>query len=278
MSIELRVAAGSRPTGRLLAGVLGELGVRVVEGHGLHARGDAIVSYGVRVTGETRPTLNANAGSFNKFQELERLRAGHVPSLLASIHPTDFEHPWFARKFQHHGGRDLQVVFTQQEADWRRQAGWDFFTRYVRSDREFRVWVYRRRAVGAYEKVMRRPREFTRIGRNYDNGFVFEHLNVTDLPSVAPTENPSFVACAAVQALGLDFGAVDMLYHNLTGISTVLEVNTAPGTEAETRQGLRGLAEKIQRWEAAGYPRRNGDDTQPRRLRPSTTSTARNRR
>jgi len=36
----------------------------------------------------------------------------------------------------------------------------------------------------------------------------------------------------AVNALGLDFGAVDIVYNNPERLATVIEVNSAPGMEA----------------------------------------------
>lgn len=43
-------------------------------------------------------------------------------------------------------------------------------------------------------------------------------------------------AIKAVNALGLDFGAVDIVTEKNTGIPYVLEVNTAPGNEGTTTQ------------------------------------------
>jgi len=42
------------------------------------------------------------------------------------------------------------------------------------------------------------------------------------------------VALAAVSALGLDFGAVDIIYNEHENQYYVLEVNTAPGLEGTT--------------------------------------------
>jgi hypothetical protein len=43
-------------------------------------------------------------------------------------------------------------------------------------------------------------------------------------------------ALYAVKALGLDFGAVDIIFNNFHGVSYVLEVNTAPGCSYTTRK------------------------------------------
>jgi len=41
-------------------------------------------------------------------------------------------------------------------------------------------------------------------------------------------------ASLAIAALGLDFGAVDIIWNNHYQLATVLEVNTAPGLEGQT--------------------------------------------
>jgi len=62
----------------------------------------------------------------------------------------------------------------------------------------------------------------------------------------------------ALQAIGLDFGAVDILVGK-DGQNYVLECNSAPGVEGDDRQVIRALARKIANWERNGFLRRNGD-------------------
>lgn len=70
--------------------------------------------------------------------------------------------------------------------------------------------------------------ECNRLVRNLDGGWVFCHNNI-DLSEEAQQE-----AIKAVGALGLDFGAVDLVIEKNTGKAYVLEVNTAPGLSSET--------------------------------------------
>jgi hypothetical protein len=56
---------------------------------------------------------------------------------------------------------------------------------------------------------------------NLNTGFTYRHVNGERPKGVIPQ------AKAAVAALGLDFGAVDVIVHD--DIPMVLEVNTAPG-------------------------------------------------
>ena len=64
--------------------------------------------------------------------------------------------------------------------------------------------------------------------KNLDNGWVFCRTGIS-LPDDARNQ-----AIAAVRSLGLDFGAVDVLYREREDKAFVLEVNTAPGLEGTT--------------------------------------------
>lgn len=254
--IELKVAKGCAPTARVLERLL------LAEGAQLGAGGHQ-VSWGVPMA----HGLNRNASRLDKLQQLERLKAGGVltPYFIAA-HDHDVEggaaemrNVYLARKLRHQGGKDIMPVLQFEDFAARRAAGADFFTRYVPSSREFRCWIYRKRHLGSYEKLLKHPQRYRKIGRNYDNGFAFELLREDQIPRQAVEE-----ASKAVDALALDFGAVDILLGK-DGHYYVLEVNSAPGVEGEDRQVIRALAQKIARWDANGCPRRNGDEEAPRR-------------
>lgn len=66
--------------------------------------------------------------------------------------------------------------------------------------------------------------------RSYDNGWV----HVVHDQTVEITEEMHIQALNAVQALDLDFGAVDMVIDKDTNVPYVLEVNTAPGISGES--------------------------------------------
>src|SRR5690606_38651979 len=66
-----------------------------------------------------------------------------------------------------------------------------------------------------------------RLIRNHDNGWVFGLVRDEDGAAKAIEE-----AAKAVQVLGLDFGAVDVIIGRDDGLPYVLELNTAPGLEA----------------------------------------------
>lgn len=64
--------------------------------------------------------------------------------------------------------------------------------------------------------------------RNHANGFIYANQNI-ELPDVAKN-----MAIEAIQTLGLDFGAVDMIYNERSNTYYVLEINTAPGLAGST--------------------------------------------
>jgi D-alanine-D-alanine ligase-like ATP-grasp enzyme len=69
--------------------------------------------------------------------------------------------------------------------------------------------------------------------RSYDNGWVFAIDSITYASSEIE-EQVKQQAIAAVKALGLDFGAVDVIVNKKGTKAYVLEVNTAPGIESPT--------------------------------------------
>ena len=258
--INLRIANGCGPTGRLLRELLEDRGVQVGR-EGAHA----VVGWGVGGTNQL-PTLNASVGRRNKLQELQRFHEVGIsaPRVYTNIPPAG-AYPVLARRVQHHGGLDIRLCRDRETAVLRRAQGRDFFTEYLaQSQTEFRYWIYRRRHLGCYEKVRVRPAPYRlrrRIGRNHRLGYAFELV-----PAEQVRRDGVELAARAVESLGLDFGAVDVIVGR-NGQLYVLEVNSAPGVEGEGRQVIQALADKIANWERLGYPRRNGDEENPRRAR-----------
>lgn len=236
MSVELVVAASSRQTGALLAAALRERDVAV----GRPAR--CRVSYGVQLD-NTIPTLNANAGRGDKYDQMVRMAGAgiKVPRVyLPDDNPDQF--PLLGRKRKHYGGTDIRLVLQPEELPWRSASGSEFFVEYVPWVAEYRSWVFRGKHLGMYRKVMAHPEQYKRIGANHKNGFAFEIVRQNDIPREVVGS-----AMGAVRSLDLDFGAVDVLAGK-DGQFYTLEVNTAPGVQNGTRQVIRLLADHIARW------------------------------
>lgn len=104
------------------------------------------------------------------------------------------------------------------------------YVKYKKKRKEFRIHVINEEVIDITEK--RKRRNFNRpidpMVRSWGNGWVFCHEDIVCPPQVV-TE-----ALGAVQALGLDFGAVDAIWNEREQRAYVLEVNTAPGIEGTT--------------------------------------------
>jgi len=97
-----------------------------------------------------------------------------------------------------------------------------FFVEYIPKQAEYRVHVFQGRAFRSTRKVFTGTNDqYDGVVWNHETGWVFEND-----PEISPTI-PS-VGAAAVSALGLDMGAVDILV-GLTGDPVILEINTGPG-------------------------------------------------
>lgn len=248
MIVEFRAVPG--PTGQMLAGMLQERGLEVNRSFLRENRGgDCVVSYGVRLTNETRPALNARAG-WDKLEELTTMRDKGILVPPFSLDGKGLEFPILGRKRRHTKAKDIvPILQNDQEFEWRLAGGVsEYFVQYIPKQAEYRVWAYRKRPLGVYQKVMKYPERYVRgVGWNWQQGFAFEF-------KPEPPEELRAAGVNAIDALGLDFGAVDIL-HGKDGKVYVLEVNTSPGTQG-ARAGISNLADKITRWVSLGCPKR----------------------
>ena len=100
------------------------------------------------------------------------------------------------------------------------------YTRYIPKQEEYRVHVCNDTVFDTQRKMRNRSVPDHAVNwqvRNTDNGFIFGREGVQS------DERRDAVALAAIQAMGLDFGAVDIIYNAHRDQYYVLEVNTAPG-------------------------------------------------
>ena len=117
-------------------------------------------------------------------------------------------------------------------------AGAPLYTEYIKKSKEVRVHLCRQadgrggtwvQPIDYQEKKVREGSEGNDFQiRSHENGWIFARTGVEIVPIA------QVIARDAVNALGLDFGAVDMIYNSHRNQWFVLEVNTAPGLEGET--------------------------------------------
>ena len=113
------------------------------------------------------------------------------------------------------------------------------YTQYKPKKHEYRVHVMNEEVIDVQKKALRRGSEGNNFQiRTHDNGYIYMR-NAIRVPEDAKT-----YAIQAVDACGLDFGAVDIIWNERENKSYVLEINTAPGLEGTT---VEKYAETIRR-------------------------------
>ena len=220
---------GSGPSARSIAGALD-----IPCGTDLNERVDYLIRWGSTKSIQYRPnvrTINKrDALSPNKYEQLVKLSRIQRCSFVPSFH-TDWSvlanWPMLGRRLNHHGGTDIKLYMQPRDIELYGES--DFYVRWLPKYAEYRVHVCNRRIIKVSQKVYDQSLgAYDPLVWNYRNGHSFSHIG----PS-----NPDYArlignGLAAVQGLGLDFGAVDIIKDQY-GL-WVLEVNTAPGITTDS--------------------------------------------
>lgn len=122
-----------------------------------------------------------------------------------------------------HGGAGIQILTPGEPVP-----AAPLYTKYIPKDGEWRIHATRSGVFHVQKKRRRAGVEASPLVRNLANGWVFTIQDATPPSCVAEA------GAAAVRALGLDFGAADVIYNRRLDRAYVLEVNTAPGLEGTT--------------------------------------------
>lgn len=188
-------------------------------------RADIGIRYGIRKLRHRRfrPfTIEINndeavARSSNKYGSLKLLKKVGLPVPNTSIHAVDIKYPMLGRDFYHSKGTDIKFIKDDTTEDWQS----DYFVEYIKPRNEYRVHVVFGNVINIAVKI-NGNREA--VCRNLETGWVMnDSKNWENLCPKLPE-----IACKAVNCLGLDFGAVDILLSE-DKKPYILEVNTAPG-------------------------------------------------
>lgn len=133
-------------------------------------------------------------------------------------------------KLTGHSGEGIEIIEEGQELP-----DAPLYVQYVKKEQEFRIHVGRRDEETKIIAVQRKARDRSvpdehidwKI-RNHNNGFIFVRGDAN------PHQLVFEAATNALRSLGLDFGAVDIIWNAKEGKAYVLEINTAPGLEGQT--------------------------------------------
>ena len=127
-----------------------------------------------------------------------------------------------------HSGKGIVIAKTVEQL-----VNAPLYVKYFNKSYEYRVHVFNGKVIDAVRKRKKNNAEnYNRYIRCHNNGWVFcrEGLVISD--------NIKELAVNAVKALGLDFGAVDIVAKT-NGEAKVLEVNTAPALEGKTLESYK---------------------------------------
>lgn len=252
----------SAPTGAVLAQALGAAHGELPPATG----SDVLIRWGSRAVAgfgaanQSARVINksgAIAAASDKLDSLVKMREAGVRVPDFSEDPTDLEFPFLGRKRSHARGTD--VVLCLQKGDYKRRPR-DYYVQYVPTVREFRVHVVGDEAIRVQGKFLDHPEQAVPWIRNHANGYRFR------APRKRLNRERLDMAVQAVKALGLDFGAVDLLIGD-DGQTYVLEVNTAPscspltgGAYVAAFQRLLGLGDDDVNLGCLGLLRANAED------------------
>lgn len=196
-----------------------------------------------------KPVINANVNQFDKMEALYEFTRNKI---LCPYPHTDFEDYVnmkrntlvLARKRHHIKGKDI-VSCETLEAVRNAALTHDFFVEFIPTKTEFRVWVLKNKAFAVSEKLYKGEGEYNGVCRNRRFGFKFENQD-----GQLANDKLCKPAIAAVKALNMDFGAVDIL-QGKDGKYYVLEVNSMPHIDSKNRvSGIR-LAKLVSQWAEA---------------------------
>lgn len=123
------------------------------------------------------------------------------------------------------------IVIVEKEED---MVDAPLYVLYIPKKQEYRIHVRNGEVVDVQRKARRKDLPDDKVNwrvRNHDNGFIFARNDV------ACPEGVTKQAVLAVEAVGLDFGAVDIIFNDKYKKAIVLEINTAPGLTGTTLDG-----------------------------------------
>ncbi len=191
--------------------------------------------------------MNAICNNTDKYKSLTLMRDARLRTVPFSTDPTDLEWPVVGRSSNHIGGSDIRLYLQPMDLEYMELRRPSFFTQYVPRKQEWRVHVANNRILCVLLKVPQRE--------NY-NQLLCSH---SGWRYVADDEcHPDLMhSLTAINAIGLDFGAVDVI-QGIDDKIYFLEVNTAPGFTDENYT-LKQYAKEIALMTEWTIPERNGN-------------------
>jgi len=157
----------------------------------------------------------------NKYKMLKKMDNAGVP---VSEYSRDLDelvnkcgYPIIGRSFNHMQGSDVNLILQRVDDEIQNN---DYYLEYINKKKEIRVHVINNQIKKINVKKLENVSEYNSVVWNYENGFVF---GVED-----NVHNGVSQSIVAVNCLGLDFGAVDLVIDENNNVY-IFEVNTGAG-------------------------------------------------
>ena len=175
--------------------------------------------------------------AFERFRDHGVSHPEFVTTLLEATRMLENGQMMFARtQLRAHSGNGIVIMDPDHPDTWNVSA--NLYVKYIPKKSEYRVHVMNGEVIDVQRKGLReelRGREGINWKvQNLANGFVYVRND-----GRVPPRQVMDVAVPAVSALGLDFGAADVIFNEKSNTAYVLEVNTAPGLVGSTVESYR---------------------------------------
>ena len=182
------------------------------------------------------PCLNtpeAVSAITNKLKAFQLFAAKGVPVPRFALGPNSVTWDGLTvvrHKLQGHSGEGIELVERKENLP-----DASLYVEYIKKEQEFRIHVGKCSSGNQIIAEQRKARRYDvpdeQVNwqvRNHKNGFVFVR------GTCSPPSGVRNAARQALEASGLSFGAVDVIYNEKERKAYVLEINTAPGLEGQT--------------------------------------------
>lgn len=215
------------------------LGIKMLKHEGKPARADVLINWGCsNITREIYGAVVINppeaiARAVNKLDAFDVMHEARVNIPMHQIekqnaikHILPLGDVVCRTKLNGHSGEGIVIATTQEEL-----VDAPLYVQYVKKKQEYRLHVMHGEVFFTQRKARKvevPDEEVNWKVRNLKGGFIYANQDVV----VADAAKEQ--AVLAITALGLDFGAVDIIWNEREDKYYVLEVNTACGLEGTT--------------------------------------------
>lgn len=143
-------------------------------------------------------------------------------------------------------GKGIEVLQDMDNFNYYYHPNAKLYVKYIPKKQEYRVHVLHDEILDCRRKALK-P-ELQELNqkfinwkiRNYHNGFIFVTTTIDEVPEQVYEQ-----AVEAVKTVGLDFGAVDIIWNEFKKTAYVLEINTAPGLMGSSADNYKKGFEKL---------------------------------